>query len=342
MTSSRTTTLLASLTASFLAGLAVMVLGAGNARAANCPALPATKGTATLSVNVPEASTYRVWARIKTPNANAGRFYLQVPDAGACQVSVGGGAVVANQFVWVDYQNADAAIKIDLTLAAGSHGVILAGQDPSVAVDKLLMLSDKACVPTEDGSNCTKAVASTASPEAGAALDGATVEVGDPGATVAPQKVKGVFTIETNLPEGATDIKYYVDGKLAGPTIDTTNLPNGLHTIRVTAKGPDGKAIVQESQILVENPAPSGGQFTAGLAQTQTALIGGVAGLLALLVGGYLFYRHRHHPVAAVSLAGIQVPAKTVSPSVEPTTTPAGPPGSAVPGTQEASSDKFR
>ncbi len=152
----------------FLGGLFICVVAIGlgllmsppAARAA-CAALPAAKGTVTSSVNFTTAGTYRVWVRMLAPSSAASGVYLQVADAGACQVTVGRVALPANQLTWVDYQDGNVASKISVSVPAGTHQVVLAGLDDGVEVDRVLFLSDAACTPTGDGSNCTVAATPT-------------------------------------------------------------------------------------------------------------------------------------------------------------------------------------
>jgi hypothetical protein len=129
---------------------------------AACTAPATTYGTDTVTYSVPAAGTYRVWSRIQAPDAASNSYYLQVD--GGCAITVGDLAVPANSLVWVDYQNATASSKIDLTLTAGSHTFVLTGREPGVFVDRVVFSSVASCVPTDTGDNCAIAATPTPTP----------------------------------------------------------------------------------------------------------------------------------------------------------------------------------
>jgi hypothetical protein len=72
-----------------LLGLSLTAAFTAVPASAACAALPSGKGTVAMAVNVPSAGTYRVWARELAPSTTANGFYLQIADAGACQVTMG-------------------------------------------------------------------------------------------------------------------------------------------------------------------------------------------------------------------------------------------------------------
>lgn len=124
------------------------------AAAAACDSLPTDKGVVTMNVTVPATGNYRVWLRMKAPSAVQNGVYLQIADAGACRVTVGHVSTPANEWNWVDYQNGNAATKINANLTAGAHTIVLSGLDEGVLADKMLLLSNDTCTPTSDGTNC--------------------------------------------------------------------------------------------------------------------------------------------------------------------------------------------
>lgn len=132
----------------------VAPLMTGSVQAATCTPLPSDKGTVTSSVNFATTGTYRAWVRMLAPSTTENGVYLQVADSDACQVTVGKGGLAVNQLMWVNWRDGNAQNLIDVTVSAGTHQVVLAGLDEGVQVDRLLFLTDKACVPTGDGSNC--------------------------------------------------------------------------------------------------------------------------------------------------------------------------------------------
>jgi hypothetical protein len=117
----------------WLVGVALMSLASlcipGQASAACGSNLPTNGGTATFTVNVPAAGTYRFWTHLYSPSNNSNGIYLRV-DTSYCQLTVGdAGTIPANAFTWIEYQNATSSNKIDLNLSAGNHTVTFAGLD---------------------------------------------------------------------------------------------------------------------------------------------------------------------------------------------------------------------
>lgn len=271
---------------------------------AACGTLSSSLGTVSVTVNTPSSGSYRVWVREMAPSSTASSFYAQIPDANICSVSMGGAAVTANSWVWIDYENANPSSTVNANLSAGNHTVELAGQSSGLEVDKVLLLSDATCTPTGDGSNCTAAaVTATPTPTAGPTGSGSTpspsatpvtVSVGGGSGTSGgtggsssstTPTVSGEITLSpTGLPAGSTNIQYYVDGTpVPSGMINTNDLSNGTHTITVTATGPNGQTITRTSKIIVDNKH--------SLLQTVTAFI----------------QAHRT-PVAIVGVAIIAIP----------------------------------
>ena len=120
---------------------------------AACAALPTDRGTVTSTVSIPATGTYRVWSRIKTADTTKNSYYLQI-DQTVCNVVVADGTIAANTWTWVDYQNGDSTSKVNATLTAGNHTVIMAGREDNVQVDRVIFTQDTACQPTGTGDNC--------------------------------------------------------------------------------------------------------------------------------------------------------------------------------------------
>jgi hypothetical protein len=134
--------------------IAVTLAFSGTATAA-CPGtLPTSGGTATFSVSVPAATSYSFWTHLYSPGEPNDALYVRVDDKD-CHI-VGNAKIPVNQFTWVNYQEGDTANKITLTLGAGEHKIVLAGLDEGVAVDKVMLVADASCVPTDTGENCAK------------------------------------------------------------------------------------------------------------------------------------------------------------------------------------------
>jgi hypothetical protein len=117
----------------------------------NTPAT--TLGQVKQSVTVGTTGTYRVWSRIKVPNTTSNSYYLQID--GGCAINVGDSpGIAANIWTWVNYQNAAASSVIDVTLTAGVHTLTYTGKEADVQIDRVLLLSDTACVPADTGDKC--------------------------------------------------------------------------------------------------------------------------------------------------------------------------------------------
>jgi hypothetical protein len=245
-------------TAIGLFALAAAVTGATSTPVlAACSALPSSLGTVTLSVGVPSTGSYRVWVRELAPSSSTGGFYLQIPDAGVCQDTMGNATLAANTWTWADYQNANPATTVNVNLSGGSHQIILAGLNSGVELDKIELLSDATCTPTGDGTNCTQAAVSTPTPTNSPQPSPVTVPVSAGGGSSGsnPPTVSGDINVTpTNLPSDVTSVQYLVDGHpVASGEINTADLSNGKHTVEVIATTADGKKIVQTSTITVNN-----------------------------------------------------------------------------------------
>jgi hypothetical protein len=209
--------------------------------AAACSTLPTGMGTASFTVSVPATGTYRFWAHEFAPNTTSNGFYLRI-DSSYCQITVGHKSIPANQFTWLDYQNGTSSSKINLTLSAGNHTITLAGLDQGVAIDKILLLADQACIPTGQGDNCTTVVTPPAPPS--------TPLPGGTNSTVVPPQTSGVIT----LPASGSNKTYYIDGKpITGSQLDTHSLTDGTHTLQVVQVDGSGKKTVLNQKIVVNN-----------------------------------------------------------------------------------------
>ena len=209
--------------------MALFVLGS-SAEAA-CPTLPTTNGTATTTIDVPVDGTYTVWTRIMSPDGIADTVYLEMDDTD-CGISVGGTGLSADTWQWVDYQNGNTGDKVSLTLTAGTHSLVLIGDEAGVKVDRVILLTDS-CTPTGTGDNCA------GSPDA----TPPTVSVSSPANAAI---VGGSQTVIANATDDdtVTNVDFYIDGSLAGSdtsapfeyTWDTTTESDGAHTIYAIAR----------------------------------------------------------------------------------------------------------
>jgi hypothetical protein len=269
----------------FMSLFGLTIMAAPAPAQAACSALPSGKGTVTMTINAPSSSTYRVWARELAPSTNANGFYLQIADANACQVTMGDKVIPVNTWTWVDYQNGNTASKVNVTLTAGNHTVVLAGLDDTVEVDKILLLSDASCTPTGDGSNCT---AAAATPTGGGGGSGtpAPTPTPVPISSGGTQPVTVSKTISIPVPTGAKNAECLVDGKpVSCSSVDTTQLSDGSHTVEVKATDANGKPVDQKTTINVKNKLTPQEQIIAGLQKYRLPLIALAAFIIVIPVG---------------------------------------------------------
>ena len=212
------------------------LIGAASADAVGCDAssldtAASTYGKATQTVVANSAGTYRVWSRIDSPSSDANSYYLQIDNG--CPIVVGDSAQTpVNNWTWINYQNADTASTIDVSLTAGSHTFTYVGRETGVVVDKILALADTACVPTGTGDNC--AIVDTTAP---------LVSIVSP---TPDSQVQGSVDVQATVYDlsAITKVEFYVDGNLQSTmgvsgsysfAWDSTSVPNGSHSFQIKA-----------------------------------------------------------------------------------------------------------
>lgn len=252
---------------------------------AACTTLPTTLGTVSFTINVPASNTYRFWAHIYSPSNGNDAFYMQV-DQSYCQVTVGNTAISSGQFKWVDYQNGSTANKIDLTLSAGNHSFTLAGLDPSVGVDKIILAADSNCVPTGDGTNCTTSPSGTGTTPLPPVTTG-----GSSNASQTP-----TVTGNVALP-GAADggsVQYYLNGKLiTGNSLDTTKLPDGKYDLKRVETDANGKTTEATQKIVVDNHQTLGERVSRFVHRPFVWISAATVTLLAVAL--FAIWRFKYH-----------------------------------------------
>lgn len=232
-----------------LFALAMAFLDPGHVAAA-CSALPTGKGTVTMNLSVPATGSYRVWARILAPSASVNGFYIQIPDANACQITMGNASIPTNTWTWIDYRDGTTANKINVTLTSGTRQVQLAGLDDGVQVDKILLLGDTSCTPAGDGTNCISTASSTPAPPPSSG-GSSTTPTPVPASPSQTSTVKQSISIPTS---GINNAKCTVDGKSVDcALVDTTKLTDGNHTVTVTGTDASGKPVTKSTTINVKN-----------------------------------------------------------------------------------------
>lgn len=214
---------------------ALSLLRTDSASAAAC-APPADYGSVTQSVTVPTSGTYRVWSRIKAPDTTNNSYLLQV-DGTTCYKVGDNTAIPANTWTWVNYQNGTTTSVISATLSAGSHSFVMYGNEPNVQLDRVVLTTDTACVPTGTGDNCANPPDTTPP----------TVAISSPANNAVISSTTTV-TATASDDVGLAKVEFYVDGVLVGTdtsaaytySLNPASFSVGSHTL--TAKAYDTAA----------------------------------------------------------------------------------------------------
>ena len=230
---------------------------------AACPALPTDNGTVTSTVTVPADGSYRVWSRIMAPNSTDNSYYLEI-DNTTCGVNVGDAATIpANTWTWVDYQGGNSAIKVNVTLSAGTHTVTMIGKEAGVKLDRIILTSDTGCVPTGTGDNCasepdtTNPSVSLTAPSNGATVSNSVAVTANASDNVAVSKVE--FLVDGAVVNTDTAAPYSF-------SLDTLALSNGSHSLTARATDAAGNTATSAAVSVTVNNAA---QFScAGSAAT--------------------------------------------------------------------------
>jgi hypothetical protein len=324
-----------------LTGVLGLIMATPAPALAACSNLSSSLGTDTVSVNIPSYGAYRVWVRELATAANASSFYLQVPDAGLCAVSMGGSNIATNTWTWVDYSVGNTSAVVNATLSAGSHSVEMAGQSNGVELDKVMFLSDTSCTPTGDGSNCTQGAVASASPTPGPTGGSGssptpsptTVPVGGSSGGSGSTDVSGDISLSpVDIPADATNVQYFLDGQpISSDKVNTADLANGKHTITVKATLPDGKTVSHSTTITVNNKHSLLQNVTGFIQAHRPEAIGAAVIIIAAPIA---LFAAAHFGLigagAATGLAGAGQPAMAAAggltlPSTPGPTAPSGP-----------------
>jgi len=114
-------------------------------------------GTDTITMSVPATGTYTAWIRLLSPDGTNNQAMMAV-DGGTCTTF--GKAMAANTWTWVDTPSGSTT-PVTMPLTAGSHTVVLTGNQAGVGVDRIIFTQDTTCTPTGTGDNCTPPLAVT-------------------------------------------------------------------------------------------------------------------------------------------------------------------------------------
>ncbi len=266
-------TLVAFAVSGLMAGIALLVVSQPVSAAA-CSAPASDLGTDSITITVPADATYTVWTRMIAPDATHNAINLQV-DTTDCY-SVGGGAFAAAAFAndssnWVNYANGTASTPIAMPLTAGDHTFKYIGTQAGVGVDKILITSNSACVPTGVGDNCPSATSTPPTvnlltPAANATVTGpldiTATAVGTGGATISSV----AFLVDNQV----------VNTDTASPfsySWNSASVANGTHTVSAQATDTAGAtATTTPVTITVNNASTCTGtpSIPTGLTVTGT------------------------------------------------------------------------
>jgi chitodextrinase len=248
-----------------LGSVAIAVFDTRQASAA-CSVPNTSFGQSTSTISVGSAGTYRIWSRIMAPDSANNSYSLEI-DGGTCY-TVGDSAIAANTWTWVDYQNGTAASKISLNLSAGSHTFKLIGREANVKVDRVLALTDTACIPSGMGGNCSTNADTTAP----------TVNLTAPAAN---STVTGTTAINANAIDetGISKVEFYIDNALKGSdstapytySWDSKQVTNGSHSVSAKAYDAAGNTGSDVRTVNVTNGDTQAPSVPGGLKVTADA-----------------------------------------------------------------------
>ena len=220
----------------------------GRAQAAACTAPSTDYGSATSTVKIDNAATYKIWSRMFAPDTTGNSYLLEV-DGNNCYV-VGDNGVTTKFWSWVDWQNGNTSDKIMQNMTVGNHTIKLIGREAGVKLGRVLFVSDTNCVPVDNGSNCT--VAGDTTPPA------VTINAPDTNATVS-----GALDITASATDnvGVTKVEFYINGALAATDVsnpysynwNTASVANGPVSLMTKAYDAAGNVTSDSRQITVAN-----------------------------------------------------------------------------------------
>lgn len=241
--------------------------------ATGCPGTNPT-GTSTVSnLNVPVAGTYTVWSRLQIPSASTG-YFLKIDNT--CYKVVGSN-LAANQWGWVNFENASSGSVIKANLTAGTHSVSFIGNEANVKLDRALLVSGN-CTPTGTGDNCT-ALLDDAAP---------TVSLTTPAnGTNLSGSVKLAATAVDDI--GISKVEFLIDNSVVGTAVaspysitwNSTTVANGNRTLTAKAYDTTGHSTASKSlTVTVDNlTASAAGSVYIALPASGDTVSGNKVGL---------------------------------------------------------------
>lgn len=235
-------------------------------QAAACQAPGANLGSASTTVTIPTATTYRIWSRVMAPNTTNNSYLLEV-DGQQCYV-VGGSSMTASSWTWIAHKDGNTGSKIDVALSAGSHNLKFIGNKADVKLDRVVFAADLNCVPTGNGSNCdTPSDTTPPTVDLTAPAEGGTVS----GAV----EMRATATDNTSV----TKVEFYANSTLLGTDTsapyayswDTATAGNGQKTITAKAYDAAGNFGSDGFRVTVQNGDSQAPSTPSGVSARATS-----------------------------------------------------------------------
>ena len=108
-------------------------------------------GSAVAEASGPVAGTYRIWSRVGGQDGQGGSLLVEVDGGPPVPVDGGGGG-----WTWVDHRQGDPGSKLDVHLGEGRHVLRFTGQGAGAGLDRVILTTDRCCMPAGDGDNCVQ------------------------------------------------------------------------------------------------------------------------------------------------------------------------------------------
>jgi len=109
----------------------------------------ATDGMATYTFNVGMAGDYKIWGRLRVPGTENDSFWVRVDTGAWIQWN---NIAVAADWTWDDVHNsANMDMLETFDLSMGQHTLNISYREAGLELDKILITSDAAFVPTGEG-----------------------------------------------------------------------------------------------------------------------------------------------------------------------------------------------
>jgi chitodextrinase len=202
------------------------------------------------------------------PTKSNNSYLLEVDGNQCFVIGIGGTAIPINSWVWVDYQSRNMNSKVELQLTQGAHKVRFIGNQANVRLDRLVAVSDLACVPTGTGDNCnlpsdaTAPVVNLTAPSEGASVSSTVNVAATATDNVAVQKVE--FYVNGALQTTDTTAPY-------GFSWNTATTPNGAQSLTVKAYDAANNVSSDARRVTVQNEDKQAPTAPTGLTATAKA-----------------------------------------------------------------------